>query len=69
MILEDSSNIRYSQHDREKTLDDRIYLLGSNQQALAEVISLWDRYRADPQAKLERGLAKWNGHGIADSLR
>ena len=49
----------YDQHDREKALDGRIYLLGSNQRALGEVISLWDRYRSDPQAKLERGLAKW----------
>jgi hypothetical protein len=49
----------YDQHDREKTLDGRIYLLGSNQQALAEVINLWNRYKADPQVKLERGLAKW----------
>jgi len=30
----------YDQRDRQKNLDGRIYLLGSNQQALAEVISL-----------------------------
>ena len=49
----------YDQHDREKTLDGRIYLLSSNQQALIEVISLWNRYKADPQVKLEHGLGKW----------
>lgn len=49
----------YDQRDREKTRDGRIYLLGSNQQALAEVISLWNRYKADRRVKLEHGLGKW----------
>ncbi len=49
----------YDQSDRRKILDGRVYLLGSNQQALAEVISLWNRYREDPHVQLERGLAKW----------
>jgi hypothetical protein len=49
----------YDQDDRDKALDGRIYLLGSNQQALAEIISLWNRYKADPQVKLEHGLGKW----------
>lgn len=49
----------YDHEARHKTLDGRIYLLGSNQQALAEVINLWDRYKEDPRVKLELGLAKW----------
>lgn len=49
----------FDQEDREKNLEGRLYLLGSNQQALAEVISLWDRYKADPSIKLELGLGKW----------
>lgn len=49
----------FDQQDREKALEGRIYLLGSNRQALTEVISLWNRYKADPQVKLERGLGKW----------
>ncbi|MDN3988672.1 S8 family peptidase [Zwartia vadi] len=49
----------YDQRDRQKNLDGRIYLLGSNQQALAEVINLWNRYKEDTQVQLERGLAKW----------
>ena len=49
----------YDQRDRQKRLDGRIYLLGSNQQALAEVISLWNRYKEDTHVQLERGLAKW----------
>lgn len=42
-----------------KPLPGRLFLLGSNQQALTEVISLWNRYQADPNVKLERGLALW----------
>jgi len=49
----------YDQRDRQKSLDGRIYLLGSNQLALAEVISLWNRYKEDTHVQLERGLAKW----------
>lgn len=49
----------YDQRDREKSLDGRLYLLGSNQQALAEIVNLWNRYKADSQVKLERGLGKW----------
>jgi hypothetical protein len=49
----------YDRQNKEKALGGRIYLLGSNRQALAEIISLWNRYRADPRIKLERGLGKW----------
>ena len=49
----------YDQRDREKGLEGRLYLLGSNRQALAEIISLWNRYKADQEVKLEHGLAKW----------
>lgn len=46
-------------HEHEKPLTGRVFLLGSNQQALTEVISLWNRYQADPQVKLEHGLGSW----------
>lgn len=49
----------YDQKDREKALESRIYLLGSNRQALTEITSLWNRYKSDPQVRLEHGLAKW----------
>jgi Subtilase family len=49
----------YNPEDPQKRLDGRFYLLGSNQQALAEVISLWNRYQNDAHVQLERGLAKW----------
>lgn len=45
--------------EHEKTLTGRLFLLGSNQQALSEVVKLWDLYRADPKVKLERGLGMW----------
>lgn len=49
----------YDQRERARVLDGRLYLLGSNRQALTEIISLWDRYKVDQRVKLERGLAKW----------
>lgn len=49
----------YDQRDRARALEGRLYLLGSNRQALTEIISLWDRYKADQRVKLEHGLAKW----------
>lgn len=49
----------YDEGEHEKPLSGRLFLLGSNRQALTEIIKLWDRYRADHTAKLDRGLAKW----------
>lgn len=49
----------YDERDRGKGLEGRLYLLGSNRQALTEIIGLWDRYKADQRVKLEHGLAKW----------
>lgn len=43
----------------DKPLNGRLFLLGSNRQALAEILSLWERYRQDSNVKLETGLAKW----------
>ncbi len=49
----------FDTRERERSLMGRVFLLGSNQQALADVISLWNRYQADPQVKLEHGLGTW----------
>jgi hypothetical protein len=49
----------YDLDDRDKTLSGRLFLLGSNRQALTEIINLWERYSADPHVTLEHGLAKW----------
>ncbi|MHB0990263.1 MAG: S8 family peptidase [Burkholderiales bacterium] len=49
----------YDLNDREKPLEGRIYLLGSNRQALEEVVRLWNRYEVDQHVRLEHGLGKW----------
>lgn len=42
-----------------EAFDGRLFLLGSNQQALDQLLSLWNRYQADPSASFERGLNKF----------
>jgi hypothetical protein len=49
----------YDEQNRDKPLTGRIYLLGSNQQALNQVVSLWNRHQENPRVQLERGLAAW----------
>jgi len=39
------------------TLGGSIYLIGTNQEALAQLLSLWNRYQRNPTAKLDKGLA------------
>jgi hypothetical protein len=41
----------------EKTLADRLFLLGTNEEALTQLLALWDRYQRDPEVKFEKGLA------------
>jgi hypothetical protein len=41
----------------QKLLSGRLFLLGSNQQALEQVLSLWEQFRNDPLATFPRGLA------------
>jgi len=43
----------------EKSLTGSLFLLGTNRQALAEIVSLWQRYLEDPSAKFERGFGAW----------
>jgi len=43
----------------EKELDGRLYLVMTNQQALNEMLSLWQRYQNDPHMQFERGLTKF----------
>jgi Subtilase family len=44
---------------REKLLRGRLYLVMTNQSAISELLSMWDRYKADPAAALQHGRAKW----------
>jgi hypothetical protein len=40
-----------------KALSGRLFMLATNRQALDELLSLWNRYQADPAAKFAFGLA------------
>jgi len=41
----------------EKALSGRLFLLSTNEAALQQLLSLWNRYQTNPAAKLDRGLA------------
>lgn len=43
----------------EKPLSGRLYLVMSNQRALDEMLSLWRRYKNDPNMEFQRGLTKF----------
>lgn len=43
----------------ETSLTGSLFLLGTNRQALTEIVSLWQRYLADPSTKFERGFGAW----------
>lgn len=49
----------YNSKDPEKLLSGKLFLMGSNRQALDEVVRLWELYRADSRADLGPGLAAW----------
>lgn len=40
-----------------KTLPTRLFMLASNENALNQLLALWNRYQANPEAKFDRGLA------------
>lgn len=47
-------------YDRmDKPLGGRLFLVMTNQQAMAQLLSLWRRYQDDPEAAFRRGLNKW----------
>lgn len=43
----------------EKSLTGSLFLLGTNRQALAEIVSLWRHYLDDPSTKFQRGFGAW----------
>jgi hypothetical protein len=49
----------YVTDDPEKALSGRLYLVMTNQRAMAELVSLWEGYQKDPQAKFQRGQGKF----------
>ena len=49
----------FIQGKEEKSFSGRLFLLGSNQEALSQLLALWTRYQNDPTAQFERGLNKF----------
>jgi hypothetical protein len=49
----------YVADDPQKPLSGRLFMLATNEAALNQLLSLWNRYQANPDAKFERGLAKF----------
>lgn len=47
----------YVEGKPQKSLSGRLFMLASNEAALDQLLSLWNRYQADPDAKFDRGLA------------
>lgn len=43
----------------DKPLKGTLFLLGTNRQALNEIISLWESYSRDPNVRFDYGFAKW----------
>ena len=51
----------YSTQDATKALGGRLFLMGSNRQALDEVVRLWGIYKETPTGSLGTGLNAWKG--------
>lgn len=49
----------YDEFKPEKELTGRLYLIMTNQRALEEMLSLWLRYKDNPEMQFERGLTKF----------
>lgn len=49
----------FDRKNQEKPLSGSLFLLGSNQQALSQIIALWENYQENPDVKFERGFAAW----------
>ena len=49
----------FIQGKADKTFPGRLFLLASNQEALAQLVALWTRYQNDPAAQFDRGLNKF----------
>ena len=49
----------YDEGDEAKELSGRLYLVMTNQRALNEMLSLWQRYQNDRNMQFERGLTRF----------
>ena len=51
----------YSTQDADKALSGKLFLMGSNRQALEEVVRLWELCQAEATNSLGKGLSAWKG--------
>jgi hypothetical protein len=49
----------YDESGQEKVLSGSLFLLGTNRQALEEIIRLWALYQSNPSAKFNHGFGAW----------
>jgi hypothetical protein len=49
----------YIDEEHTKKLTGRLYLVMTDQEAMRQLVRLWNRYRRNPGASFERGLNKW----------
>lgn len=49
----------YVVDEPEKSLSGRLFLVGTNQEALTQILSLWNQYQQDTSVSFARGLAPW----------
>lgn len=47
------------QEKKDEQLSGRLYIVMSNQEAIEQMLSLWNRFQHDSQAKFDRGLNAW----------
>jgi len=49
----------FNPDEPQKALSGRLYLIGTNQQTLTQILSLWSRYQENTEVKFAIGLAPW----------
>jgi hypothetical protein len=49
----------YDEDDADKPIQRRLFLVASNQAALNQLITLWNKHQNDPNAKFEHGLGRF----------
>ncbi len=58
-MLFDPDEDFYQEDDRTRMLGGRLFLVMANQEAINQLLSLWNRYTADPNVKFATGLNQW----------
>ena len=58
-VLEPDEDFYLDDEHIDQEIGGQLFLIMSNQQALDQIVSLWQRWTDDPAQRLERGLAPW----------